>query len=203
MSRLPRLTPERMDDAQREAFEELRARRSRVPREGPHAEVYAARDGAGSDGVPSGPFNAWLHSPEIGRTLIRLGGYLRFRSSIPPRLTELAILASARKWTAQFEWYAHARFARRAGVPDEVIEAIRRRERPAFERADDEAVYAFATELLDTHGAGDAAYREVRKHLGERGVVELVALLGYYGLVSMTLNAFQEPLPDGVEPPLA
>ena len=108
----------------------------------------------------------------------------------------------ARQWTAQYEWYAHKAFAQNAGLAEAVIDAIEARRRPDFANAEEAAVWDFADELLRTHGVGDTAYRAALDHLGADGVTELVGVLGYYTMVSMTLNVFDAPLPDGVEPPL-
>ena len=197
MSRLAKLTPDAMTPTQRHAYDEIVALRARVPES--HQGVYQPLKPQ-SDGSLGGPFNAWLRSPEIGTLLVALGGALRFRSTLPPRLVELAILVAAREWTAQYEWAAHARFAERAGVAPAVIEAIRRRQRPELPGADEAAVYAFVVELLRTHGVGDATYQEAVAHVGEPGVVELIALLGFYTTVSMALNTFRVEAPG--QPPL-
>jgi 4-carboxymuconolactone decarboxylase len=186
-----------MDAEQREAYDEILARRSRVPERPAHAEVYEAPKSPTGDLV--GPYNAWLRNPGLARRLVALGGDLRFRTSLSPRTTELVILITARRWTARFEWYAHERFARRAGIEPEIIEAIKLRKRPSFERPGDETVYDFCTELLETHEVSDARYDAALEHLGEPGVVELVTLLGFYGAVSMTLNTFRVPVPADAE----
>lgn len=197
MSRLAKLMPETLTSIQRRAYDEIVALRARVPES--HQSVYQPLKPQ-SDGSLSGPFNAWLRSPEIGTLLVALGGALRFRSSLPPRLVELAILVAAREWTAQYEWAAHARFAERAGVAPEVIEAIRRRREPRLPPGNEAAVYAFVVELLRTHGVSDATYQEAIAQVGEQGIVELIALLGFYTTVSMALNTFRVEAPG--EPPL-
>ena len=192
MSRLAKLTPDRMTPTQRRAYDEIVALRTRVPES--HQAVYQPLKPQ-SDGSLGGPFNAWLRSPEIGTLLVALGGALRFRTSLPPRLIELAILCAAREWTAQYEWAAHARFAERAGVAPEVIEAIRHRRAPVLPQADEAAVYGFVIELLRTHGVSDATYEQALGEVGEPGVVELIALLGFYTTVSMALNTFRIEAP--------
>jgi len=192
MSRLATLTPEKMSEIQRRAYDEIVALRARVPAS--HEGIYQPLKPQG-DGSLSGPFNAWLRSPEIGTLLVALGGALRFRSSLAPRLVELAILVAAREWTAQYEWAAHARFAERAGVAPEVIEAIRRRREPPLPEADEAAVYGFVIELLRTHGVSDATYQQALAEVGEPGIVELIALLGFYTTVSMALNTFRVEAP--------
>lgn len=152
---------------------------------------------AGPRGSIRGPFVPWLHSPELARRAQRLGEFARFHTTLPERLKELAVLCTARHWAAQFEWWAHAPLAIKAGLPEAVVEAIAHDRPPAFEAADEAAVYAFAQELYATRRISDATYRAVEDLVGARGAVELVGVLGYYALVSMTLNVFEVPAPDG------
>jgi 4-carboxymuconolactone decarboxylase len=146
-------------------------------------------------------FMPWLRSPEMAEHAQNLGAFVRLGGSPEARLTELAILVTARFWGCAFEWVGHADAARRAGLGMDVIEALRTRRRPAFAAADEAAVYALATELHETHAVADATYAEAVARLGERGVVEIIGVLGYYGLAAMTLNAFRVPLADGAEAP--
>jgi 4-carboxymuconolactone decarboxylase len=148
----------------------------------------------------AGPFNAFVHAPEVGRRLTSLGTVLRFETSIERRLSEVAIITVGARWKAEFEWWAHARMAREHGVPDAVIDAIGRGEEPAFEADDERTVCLAARELAHTGRIGDEAYAAVRELLGDAGVVELVSLCGYYTLVSFLLNAFEVPLPRGASP---
>lgn len=182
MPRLEPLTPETMTEEQRRIAEEI---------------------AAGPRGGLRGPFQAWLRSPALADRGQRLGEFCRFNTTLPPRLSELAILVTARHWTAQYEWYAHARIAREAGVPEAAIEAIARRETPPLDDADQALVYRFAAEYYATHRISDATYQAAVERLGEQGVVELVGIMGYYGLVAMTLNVFEMPLPEGEPEPLA
>jgi 4-carboxymuconolactone decarboxylase len=182
MSRLPDLDPDKLTDAQRRVYEDITA--------GPRGGVR-------------GPFPAWLHSPELADCGQKFGAFLRFNTSLEPRLSEIAILVIGRAWSAQYEWYAHARLAAKAGIDQAVIDAIAERRQPDFARDDEAVVYAYCKELQDTHFVGDEAYRAALDLLGLRGVVELTALSGYYTTVAMTLNVFQMPLPEGVDPPLA
>jgi 4-carboxymuconolactone decarboxylase len=145
----------------------------------------------------AGPFNAFVHAPEVGRHLTSLGRVLRFETSIDRRLSEVAIITVGARWKAEFEWWAHAGMARRHGVPDAVIDAIGRGEEPPFEADDERAVYLAARALAHAGRIGDEAYAAVRELLGDAGMVELVALCGYYTLVSFLLNAFEVPLPPG------
>lgn len=157
---------------------------------------------SGPRGGLRGPLLAALHNPELADKWQQLGELLRYRTSLAPRHSELAILATARHWSCQFEWFAHEPLARAGGVPGVVIQAIRHGRRPGFEDADDENVYQFTTELHRAHFVSEAAYARALKRFGVNGVVELTALCGYYGMVAMTLNAHQLPLPEGVPPPL-
>lgn len=159
--------------------------------------IYAEST-ASKRGVVTPPLRAWIHAPEMARHASRLGAFLRYDTTLGPRYSELAILVTARYWSAQFEWYAHKRMALEAGLEPAIVDAINHRRTPVF---DDDAkarlVYDFATTLHRDRKVPEALYREAVATLGERGVVELVGLLGYYTLVSMTLNAFDVGLPEG------
>ncbi len=148
----------------------------------------------------SGPFSALLYSPELGDRAQRLGEHIRFGTSLPPRLKELAILITARHWSAQFEWYAHHRFALEAGLDPAIPAAIAHGRRPEAMQQDEAAVYDFCTELLGTKAVSDATFQAATDHLGTPGVIDLVGTMGYYGLVSMILNVNRYPLPEGVAP---
>jgi len=149
-----------------------------------------------------GPFNALLRSPELCDLVQRVGAFVRYKTSIPPRLNEMAIIMAGRKWTAQYEFYAHRRLAIEAGLKPEIADAIARNERPAGMAEDETIVHDFVSELLATGHVSDAAFERVKDAFGERGVVDLVGAVGYYSLVSMTLNVAQVQLPAGVTPPL-
>lgn len=147
-----------------------------------------------------GPFNAFIHAPGVGRHLSSLGGRLRFKTSIERRLSELAIITVGARWKAEFEWWAHARMARQHGVADAVIDAIERGAAPSFDADDERIIYTVARQLTDTGQLGRDAYDAAQRLLGDEGMVELVALCGYYTLVSYLLNAFAVPLPAGATP---
>lgn len=147
-----------------------------------------------------GPFNAWLHVPKIGRRLSSLGAYLRFRTSIERRLSEVAICTVGAHWRSEFEFWAHAPMALEHGVDESVIAALRAGERPEFERDDERIVHEVARQLLNDRRVDDATYADAETLLGEEGMVELVTLIGYYCLISMLLNLFDVPLPPGEEP---
>jgi 4-carboxymuconolactone decarboxylase len=154
----------------------------------------------GEHGGLIGPFNPWVTASDIGRRLASLGTALRFRTSIDRRLLEVAIITTGARWKAEFEWWAHSRMARQHGVADDVIDAIARGDDPPFTEDDERVVHAIATQLGAGGRVDDATYAAGRTLLGDRGMIELVALCGYYTLVSYTLNAFEVPLPPGQEP---
>jgi 4-carboxymuconolactone decarboxylase len=157
---------------------------------------------AGERASTGGPFNVLLRSPQMGDIAQQLGAYVRYHSSLPARLNEMAILITARQWTAQYEWYAHKRLALQAGLSPAVIDAIAAGRQPADMRADERALYLFETEVLETRQVGDATFRSAIAQFGERGVVDLMGVMGYYQLVSMVLNVDRYPLPDGTAPEL-
>lgn len=158
---------------------------------------------SGPRGRLAGPFDALLRSPDLADRAQRVGEYIRFGSSVPARLNELAILVTARRWTAQYEWYAHHRLAMQAGLRPEIAAAIARGERPRDMAADEAAVHDFAHQLVHTGGVSDESFAAVRELFGEQGVVDLVCACGYYCLVSFVLNVDRVPLPEGEAPPLA
>jgi 4-carboxymuconolactone decarboxylase len=127
---------------------------------------------------------------------------MRYHSSIPPKLNELAIIITARHWTSQYEWYAHRRAAQNAGLSQSIIDAVAAGTRPASMAADEQAVYDFVNELLTTKQVSDATFKAAKDTFGERGVVDLIGVTGYYGLVSMLLNVDRYPLPEGTKPEL-
>jgi len=188
MTRLPLLRRDQLNQSQAALFDALTG----GPRGGRIVDA---------EGRLMGPYNAWLYSPGIGDAAQQLGAALRFRSSLPAPLLELAILITAREWTAQFEWWAHARLAEQAGLDPAIIEAIKERLRPVFLAPGQETVYEFCHELLATRRVSQTLYARAVALLGEAGVLELVTLLGYYALISMTLNVFEVPLPAGTRLP--
>lgn len=158
---------------------------------------------AGPRGGVRGPVPFWLKSPGLADPAQRLGAFLRFQSSLPAKLRELAILVTARATTAQYEWYMHRPLAEKAGLAPAVADAIAARAEPAFADEDEALTYALAASLSRTHGLDEALFRRGLGRFGERGMVELVGLVGYYTMVAMTLNAFGAALPEGMAPPLA
>lgn len=145
----------------------------------------------GPRGNLNGPFLGWIHSPELADHAQRLGAFCRYKTGLPLRLSELAILLTAAQWKSQAEWYIHYPIALSAGVPVGVAEAIRTGQTPDFDNADDKLIYTFVTELYETKRVSDTTYTQALDRFGHTTVVNLVGLLGYYSLVAMTLNVFE------------
>ena len=156
---------------------------------------------SGPRGVVQGPLRVWVNSPGLADKAQALGAFCRYGTSLPQRLSELAIITTGAHWQAGFEWAVHAPIALQAGIDGAAIEAIRTGQEPRLEKPDEQAVYRFSSELLRTRRVSDAAYRFARDTLGEVALVDLVGVLGYYGLISMTINAFEVPLPEGAPDP--
>jgi 4-carboxymuconolactone decarboxylase len=182
MSRLPELDPETLSAHQRRVFDAIAS--------GPRAGVR-------------GPFLALIHVPELADRIQHLGEYLRYETSFPPRLSELAILSTARHYTCQYEWHAHEPHALKGGLAQSAIDAIRAGQRPPSMQGDEAAVYDYAVELLRNGKVSDPSYQRVVDLFGVRGAVELAALIGYYIMIAMTLLAHDVGLPPGATPPLA
>ena len=179
--RFPILTDAAMTARQRQVYEGI---------------VSGPRKGA------AGPFNALLRSPDAADRVQRVGEYVRFQTSIPQPLNEMAILITGRFWNAQFEFWAHSRLARTAGLSDAIIQAIAEGRRPGPMSDDERVVYDFCSELFHHYGVADGTFQAVVDRFGERGVIDLIAACGYYSVVSMVLNVDRHPLPAGEEPPL-
>jgi 4-carboxymuconolactone decarboxylase len=156
---------------------------------------------AGRRGRFGGPFQLLIRAPEICQHASQLGEHLRWGTSLPARLSELAIITTARFWRAQYEWYAQAPLAEEAGVPKAAIEAIRRGEAPTFAAADEALVHGICSELFRTQRLSDASFDKAVATLGEQGLVEVIAIIGYYTLIGNTLNVFQVAVPEGTTPP--
>ena len=167
---------------------------------GPRAKL--ASSGASKPGPLGGPFNVWLRSPGIGNLVQQLGEEIRFRSSLSGKLNELAILVTARNWTSQYEWVAHHKLALEGGLDPKIAEAIAQGRRPEGMDADETLVYEFSRELQDTQGVSDGMYARAVARFGERGVVDLISVNGFYVLVSMCLNVDRTPVPPGTPLPL-
>jgi 4-carboxymuconolactone decarboxylase len=152
---------------------------------------------AGKRGAPPAPMMAWLNSPEMARHATRLGGVLRFDTIFPAKLSEIAILVTARHWTSHYEWYAHKRLALKGGMDPKIIEDIRDRRTPHFDDPKGRMIHDVARSLHEAHGLSKALYDEAVQVLTLRGLVEIIGLCGYYTMVSMTLNTFEFDLPEG------
>jgi 4-carboxymuconolactone decarboxylase len=159
----------------------------------------AAVPGAATIGAP---FNIYLRSPLLAEELRKVAEHIRFKTSLPPRLNEFAILITARQWGAQYEWFAHHRLALKAGLNPAVAADLAQGKRPAGMSPDESAIYDFSQELHTTHAVSDASYKAVVDRFGEQGAVDLIAVNGYYVLVSMALNVDRSPMPGGAQPPL-
>lgn len=179
-ARLAQPAPESLDARQRAFLDTLTRgpRGASVAHGGPH-------------GPPGGPFGVWLLDPEFGEQAQRFGAYVRFGTTLPPRLSELAILVCARHWMAQYEFWAHAPIALKAGLPEPVVDALRTGAVPAFDDARDEAVFVFCSELLGRKAVSDPVYARAADALGPAALIELVGVLGYYTLVALTVRAFE------------
>ncbi|HEX3863275.1 MAG TPA: carboxymuconolactone decarboxylase family protein [Stellaceae bacterium] len=156
---------------------------------------------SGRRGNFGGPFQLLIRAPGICEFAAPLGEHLRWGTSLPDRLSELAIITTARFWRAQYEWYAHASLAEKAGVPKAAIEAIRTGGTPSFAAEDEALVYKLCSEIFRTQRLSDASFEEGIAAFGEKGVVEIISLIGYYTLIGNTLNVFQVALPEGAPLP--
>jgi 4-carboxymuconolactone decarboxylase len=154
---------------------------------------------SGPRGRIQGPLRAALHNAELADKWQALGALLRYGTTLPPRLSEIAILVTGRACNSPFEWYAHRAEAEKAGIEQPIIEALLAQIEPPSMSEDDAAVYHYAVELNRHRSVSDATYAVALARFGERAVVELTALIGYYTMVAMTLNCHEIPLPEGVE----
>jgi 4-carboxymuconolactone decarboxylase len=180
--RMPPIPADKLTEAQKKAIAEFKAARS--------VDI-------------SGPFVPMLRSPEVMNRARAMGDYLRYKSSLPPRLSEFVILLTARRWTQQYEWHAHQPLAIQGGLRAEIVAAIAEGRRPAAMAEDEEAVYALWDEVQRTQGATDATYARAVGKVGEQGVIDVLGITGYYTMLAMVMNTTRTPLPDGVKPPLA
>jgi len=182
--RLPAIAEQDLTSRQRELMEAIRL--------GPRGKV--------SQG---GPFGVYLHAPDYGDLVQRLGAHCRFNTAVAPRLSEFAILVIARLWRAQYEWHAHKVHGERAGVLPATIADLKSGRSPRKVPKDERAIYDFIVELHKTRRVSERTYARVHAFLGNAGMVELVGIIGYYTLVAMTLNVFNVPVPADVTPPFA
>jgi 4-carboxymuconolactone decarboxylase len=179
--RMPPIAASALTEAQRKAVEEFKAARS--------AEL-------------SGPFVPLLRSPEVMSRARAMGDYLRFRSTLPPRLSEFVILLIARRWTQQYEWNAHQPLAIRGGVRAETVAAIAEGRRPDRMAADEEALWTLVDEVHRNQSVSDASYAKAVASVGEQGVIDALGICGYYTMLAMVMNTARTPLPPGQKPAL-
>jgi 4-carboxymuconolactone decarboxylase len=180
--RMPPIPADKLTDAQKKAIEEFKAARS--------ADI-------------SGPFVPLLRSPEVMSRARAMGDYLRFKSSLPPRLSEFVILLTARRWTQQYEWNAHQPLAIQGGLKKAIVDAVAAGRRPERMADDEQSVYALWDEVQRTQGASDATYFRAVEKVGEQGVIDVLGITGYYTMLAMVMNTARTPLPDGVKPGLS
>ncbi len=151
----------------------------------------------GPRGGVRGPFAAMIRSPELAVLAQELGAHVRFRSCLNDRVREIVICRTAAHLKAQYEWFAHARIGREAGIAEATLEAMRKGETPTGMPEDEAVAFAFTDEMLRTNRVSDATYAKAKETFGEEGVIEIVGASGYYSLVALTLNVAEVPLPDG------
>jgi 4-carboxymuconolactone decarboxylase len=173
---MPPLERAAMNEAQRKAADEL---------------------AAGPRGGVKGPFIPLLRSPELMDRLQKVGEYLRFQSSLEPRISEFVMCVVSRQWTQQFEWAVHVPLALKAGVKPETIAALADGRRPAGMAGDETLAYDFCAELERNRGVSEATYRQTVDRFGERGLIDLLGLVGYFTTVSMVMNVAHTPAPPG------
>jgi len=157
---------------------------------------------AGERGGVRGPFNVLLRSPEVGDLGQQFGGAMRFRTGLPRDVSETIIIMTGRYWMAQYEWASHKAAALQNGVSLAIVEAIATGQRPTGMKPEMEVAYNLIDELLTTHQVTDATFKAAKDRYGERGVVDMIGLSGWYGLVSMLLNVDRYPLAEGTQPDL-
>jgi 4-carboxymuconolactone decarboxylase len=180
--RMPPIPADHLTDAQKKAIEEFKTARS--------ADI-------------SGPFVPLLRSPEVMTRARAMGDYLRFKSSLPPRLSEFVILLTARWWTQEYEWHAHQPLALKGGLRGDIVEAIAQGRRPERMADDEDALYAVVDELRRNQSVSDATYARAIAAVGEQGLIDGIAIAGQYTMLAMVLNTARTPLPAGATPALA
>jgi 4-carboxymuconolactone decarboxylase len=190
--RFPLIPSEQLTSEQKVLVEAIRS--------GPRAQIQ--NSGASKPGPIGGPFNVWLRSPGIGDKIQQLGEEIRFRSSLPSKLNEMAILVTARVWKSQYEWFAHHKLAVAAGLDPQIGKDIAEGKRPTTMSDEEAIIYDFSLQMHETHGVDDKTYQRAIQQFGERGVMDLMAVNGFYCLVSMCLNVDRTPLPVGEPLPL-
>lgn len=182
MPRLADITPDTLTPEQREAYDAIAS--------GPRGKV-------------EGPLRVWVNNPGLARPGQALGAYCRFGTALGPRLSELAVLIAGAHWRSGFEWHVHAPIGQKAGLDPVSLEAIRKGQTPELVREDEAILYLFCTELLRTRQVSDATYRRAEAQFGQTGLIDLVGIVGYYTLISLTINAFEVDIPGGIPNPFA
>jgi 4-carboxymuconolactone decarboxylase len=179
--RMPPIPAEKMTDDQKKAIAEFRAARG--------AEL-------------SGPFVPMLRSPEVMSRARAMGDYLRYKSALPPKLSEFVILITARQWTQQYEWHTHYQIALNAGLNPMVAKDVAEGRRPENMAADEEILYDLIMELDRNKSVSDATYARAVTKFGEQGVIDTVGIVGYYTLLAMVMNTTRTPIPPDAKPGL-
>jgi 4-carboxymuconolactone decarboxylase len=177
--RLPKLTYEQLNPRQREVFDKHATRRKYV----------------------SGPYNVWLHSPDLMELVTPISNYNRWDNALPEKLREFGILVTARFWDTQYSWNAHVDKARAAGITQDVIDDLAASKVPNFKQDDERVWYTFAMEMLKNHFVSDKTFEEARAIFGERGVVDLIGAVGYFSMLNICLNSAEVDLQADREPP--
>ncbi len=190
--RFPQIPEEKLTPEQRAIVDDIRA--------GPRSKL--ATSSASKPGPIGGPFNVMLRSPVIGMLIQKLGGEIRFNSVISGKLNELAIIITARHYMANYEWNAHCKLALQGGLNPAIAQAIAEGREPEGMDADESLIYEFSRSLHNNHGVSDELFKRASDRFGERGVVDIIAVNGYYSMVSFLLNVDKTPLPAGAEPAL-
>ncbi len=181
MPRIPDIVPEKLSPDQKKVYDNIVS--------GPRGQV-------------AGPLRVWLSSPELAERSQALGAFCRFHSAIPPRLSELAIIITGHFWRAGYEWATHAPIGIKAGLDPAKVELLRTGQNPNFDKEDEAAVYAFCTELLHKRRVSQPTFERAHKLFGEKGVVDLTGICGYYSHICCTINAFEVLVPEGTPDPL-
>jgi 4-carboxymuconolactone decarboxylase len=179
--RLPKLNYDQLTPKQKEAWDKHAARRDRV----------------------SGPYNVWLHSPELMEKVSAISNYMRFDCGLPVKLREFGILVTARYWDAQYSWNAHVDKAIAAGIPEDVVRDLAAGKKPTFKADDERVYYTFAMEVLENHFVSEKTFSEARKIFGERTLVDLIGSVGYFSMLQMCLNSAEVDLQADRKPPFA
>lgn len=189
----PRLAPIAAEDCspeQRQAYDEFIATRGKHLADKTNPAIFA------------GPWSVFIRSPELMTLTQRMGEYLRYRCAISGRLSELAILLVARHWSADFEWYAHAKIALKEGLSQATIDAIREARRPDDLKADEQIIFDYVNEILTTRRVSDTTYARALAAFGEKALVDICGVTGYYSMLAMTMNMARVAIPaDGVRLP--